>query len=61
MLARSTRAKARYSAWRRPRTPSVEDSAAAANHAACAASAASVSPAAVIASSANARMLSSSR
>ena len=60
-LARSARAKARYSAWRLLRTPCVEDSAASANHAACAARAASVIPASVIASRAKARMLSSSR
>ena len=43
------------------RTPAVEAPAASANHAACAARARSVSPASAIASSANARMLSSSR
>ena len=41
--------------------PAVEDPAASANHAACAARARSASPASAIASSANARMLSSSR
>ncbi len=61
MLARSVRAKDRCSAWRSLRTPCVDDPAAAANHAACASSARSVSPASVIASSAKARMLSSSR
>ena len=54
MLARSARAKERCSAWRLLRTPCVEDAAASANHAACAARARSVSPASAIASSANA-------
>ena len=44
MLARSILAKARCSAWRLLRTPSVDSSAASANHAACAASAFSVRP-----------------
>ena len=61
MFARSSRANARWSAWRPLRTPSVEDRAAWANHAACAASARSVRPASASASSAKARMLSSSR
>ena len=60
MLARSARENAKCSACRALRTPGVEASAAVANHAACAPSASSAVPASVIASNANARMLSSS-
>ena len=61
MFARSVRANRRCSSWSALRTPDVDPAARSAYQRACDSSASSASPASAIASSANARMLSSNR